>query len=621
MSARPAPLRSRLVQACLLAGIAFGLAAAAGAEKTVSFAYTFDAPQFATKGAYTRLSWPGCDTLDRIGEPAMPFRTARLLLPPGYTVGEAQAQPLAAPERLAGQWRVEYARDPHCRPAGRKDSPPLDPNLRLYASAALYPRAAAELISVQRLGGYDIALVRVFPIQFQPAEGALFFSKQIRLDLKLKPLPPEAEAPLRSPHAQVAREQVAALIDNSAQLATAAEITFAATNGAPRFDYLLLTTSNLVAAFQPLVERKQQDGLAVKVATLEVVTNTFSGGDACEQIRNYIRHAYTNWGISYVLLGGNTSVLPCRYAHVPLELVALKDRYVPADLYYACLDGSWNANGDRHWGEPNDGENGGDVDLLAEVCVGRAPVGSVAQAEIFVEKTIRYEKESGALPPKALLLATYLGDFPGGPCQGREIYQPLLPFLTPWKVTWLDDQNQKQPQWNANDALAAMNQSPRLVLYNGHGNADIQMRMRSSDLRKLTNQCPFVVCSVGCNAAEFDHGKFWFDSFGETLINGGKHGAVAAILNARAGWFDPRYPWRYSGEFQARFFEAFSQREPHTLGRVFQQSRQTLLGQVETDGAMFYRWCYYTLSLLGDPHLPLPALPPEQFGGAIAPPA
>ena len=29
---------------------------------------------------------------------------------------------------------------------------------------------------------------------------------------------------------------------------------------------------------------------------------------------------------------------------------------MPADLYYACLDGPYNYDGDGNWGEPHDGK-------------------------------------------------------------------------------------------------------------------------------------------------------------------------------------------------------------------------------------------------------------------------
>lgn len=53
------------------------------------------------------------------------------------------------------------------------------------------------------------------------------------------------------------------------------------------------------------------------------------------------------------------------------------DNNIPADLYYACLDGTFDNNENGIYGEVADAEPGKlDIDLLAEVCVGRAPVDS-----------------------------------------------------------------------------------------------------------------------------------------------------------------------------------------------------------------------------------------------------
>ena len=586
-----------------------GLAAVVSADpadepRTLSATYRFEAPQTEPSGDYTRLTVPDCGQVQRIGEPAMPFRTARLLLPPGCTVVQVAAVPASEPTQIAGHWRVEYAGQPHSRPALRRAPFAPGDNRFIYASDAPYPPSAAELISVQRMAGYDIALVRVFPVQYKPASGQLLFTPVVTLRLSLAPVPAGTEPFIRPPTKKRSAVRVAAFVDNPSiiQPGPAATSPASAAPG-PAFDYLLVTSSNLASAFHPLVDRKTQDGLAVTVATLEAITNTVPGRDVPEQIRNYIRQAYTNWGISYVLLGGSTTIIPCRYAYVRVDL-APRDSYLPTDLYYACLDGSWNGNADRHWGEATDGDNGGDVDLLAEVYVGRAPVATVAQVTNFIEKIVRYETEVRANSGDALLMATFLGDFPTGPCQGGDMFKPLRPLLGRFHADWLDDQPHKLPQWTRTEALAALNRSPRVVLYNGHGNADILMRLHTSDLTQLTNEWPFLACSVGCSAAEFDHGKFWPDSFGEALVNGSRHGAFAAILNARAGWFDPQYPWKYSGEFQAQLFEELLQRGHVNLGLANQHSKEELIGQVESKGAMTYRWCYYGITLLGDPHLP-----------------
>ena len=50
---------------------------------------------------------------------------------------------------------------------------------------------------------------------------------------------------------------------------------------------------------------------------------------------------------------------------------------IPADMYYGCVDPpecTFNFDGDGRYGESNDGVGGGEVDLAAEIFVGRASV-------------------------------------------------------------------------------------------------------------------------------------------------------------------------------------------------------------------------------------------------------
>jgi hypothetical protein len=600
----PAWRRGGVAGLVLGVGVSVWLRAGPADEKpAVSATYRFDSPHTEAHGDYTRLTVPGCGQLHRRGEPAMPFRTARLLLPPGLTVEDVELEPAAAPTPIEGNWLIEYSGQPHAHPSVVRPSVGGGNNRRIYGSNAFYPAAPAELLSIQRMAGYDIALVQVFPVRYRPASGQLWFTPEVTLRLTLAPTPPGAAPGVHPPTAKQAAERVAGFVDNPASIpVTTAWPDQTATPG-PACDYLLITSSALASAFQPLVARKTQDGLAVKVVTIETITGTVAGQDVPEKVRNCIRQAYTEAGIRYVLLGGGTTIIPCRTAYVRADL-APQDSLLPTDLYYACLDGSWNANNDGRWGESTDGENGADVDLLAEVYVGRAPVSTPAQAETFVEKTVRYETAANPRLAEALLLATCLGDFPTGTCQGADMFRPLLPLLDRFHVSLLDDRPNKLPQWEGRDAVAALNRSPHLVLFNGHGDADILMRMHTPDLAKLTNEWPFLLCSGGCSAAEFDHGKFWPDSFGEALINGSRYGAVAAVLNARAGWFDPQYPWEYSGEFQAGLVAELLQRGHPNLGVANQNSKEELIGHVEGSEPMPYRWCYYDITLLGDPHLP-----------------
>ena len=111
---------------------------------------------------------------------------------------------------------------------------------------------------------------------------------------------------------------------------------------------------------------------------------------------------------------------------------------IPTDLYFSCLDGSWNADGDALWGEgyASASDPGDDVDLLPEVWVGRAPVTNTAEAHAFVVRSIQAALEPAhPRPPRALLAAEVL--FPQVWSQGdavsldgAQLAEELLPRLT-----------------------------------------------------------------------------------------------------------------------------------------------------------------------------------------------
>ena len=176
------------------------------------------------------------------------------------------------------------------------------------------------------------------------------------------------------------------------------------------FDYMIITNQQFKNAtgpnnFQTLASWKESRGIKTQIVTLEEIYSNYSGLDGQDRIRNFIRDTYINNGTRYVLLGGDAdgsnvggesgnNIVPVR------QLWAWAPEYEPvgiaSDLYYACLDGNYDSNGNGKYGEPDDGPDGGEVDLMAEVYVGRAPVDSATELANFVNKTISYESTSDA---------------------------------------------------------------------------------------------------------------------------------------------------------------------------------------------------------------------------------
>ena len=79
----------------------------------------------------------------------------------------------------------------------------------------------------------------------------------------------------------------------------------------------------------------------------------------------------------------------------------------PSDIYYCCLDGTYNSDSDEYWGEPTDGEDGGEVDFYAEVYIGRACVDDNNQVDNFVTKTISYLDSDDYYLKKVLLVGEW----------------------------------------------------------------------------------------------------------------------------------------------------------------------------------------------------------------------
>src|SRR5439155_1165873 len=156
--------------------------------------------------------------------------------------------------------------------------------------------------------------------------------------------------------------------------------------------YVIITTDDMAAPYQQLADWKTQTGQPAVVRTMSFIHRQYPfGSDDAERVRNFIRDAYQRWGTQYVLLGGDTDHIPTRDAYT----VFYGGENIASDLYFSCLDGNWDADGDSLYGEgyfssTNPGDN---ADLLPEVWVGRAPSNTLAEAQLFVDKTLQYTRQ------------------------------------------------------------------------------------------------------------------------------------------------------------------------------------------------------------------------------------
>jgi len=111
---------------------------------------------------------------------------------------------------------------------------------------------------------------------------------------------------------------------------------------------------------------EDEEGSPGKDGHVDWINATYSGADTQARIRSFVTDACAEWGTAWVLLGGDTALVPARRAYaMTCEAGGHPDEdAIACDLYYADLDGTWNADGDAIYGETTD-----DVDLYPDVFV------------------------------------------------------------------------------------------------------------------------------------------------------------------------------------------------------------------------------------------------------------
>lgn len=177
----------------------------------------------------------------------------------------------------------------------------------------------------------------------------------------------------------------------------------------PDTEFLILTRDELSAEFQRLADHRTAQGIASEVVDAAAIVPS-ADQDWSQAIRAALSQAHTQGSLRSVLLAGETEIIPTRQIPMSLSRNGVRQDFLPCDLYFAALDGSWDADGDRVFGELpwRDGhvEDAEDdqVDFVPELQIGRAPVANADQAAVFVDKTLSVDAELSSIWRRRILL-------------------------------------------------------------------------------------------------------------------------------------------------------------------------------------------------------------------------
>jgi hypothetical protein len=532
---------------------------------------------------YDTVSLPGEDFLMEPGQPLVPVQIVRIALPAGMAVTSVRLVSTETLE-LPGEYLLLPVQPPQPlnRPMVVADFVPPDP--ATYSSSTPYPAETVSFMQETDLAGQAIAVVRICPVHYAPADRKLSLCTTTKIALEgvsgytcgdYLPQRISANAGEYYEHA------LAGMVVNpdDVEVRTASNSDGSRTVPPGDYDYVIITTSDWVSAFQPLADWKTQKGVPANIVTTMWIYANYSGTNAAK-VRAFVQDAYTNWGTTFFLLGGDTAYVPY-YART---FSGVDPDPVPNDTYYADFDSDW----------------------LCEVHVGRASVNSTGTGAggiaAFISKVLNYEK----FPPatdyarKAGFFGFDLDSSTHAEQCKLNIRSSFVP--TTWTVATVYD---SQGGNHRNNVIAAMNAGQMLLNHADHSSSDYMgtgyinhdLGIDNSDMDALTNgNRQSILYSMGCDPAAYDANV----CIAEHFVRNTNGGGIAFIGNSRYGWYNTGSYNTYSMRYDQYFFRSLLPQNNYRLGTAFSDHKND---GYPTDE--YYQYIWTELTLLGDPEIPV----------------
>ena len=590
---------------------------------TVEKIYRFEKYSIRNSGPWQKFSVENTKLYGIPGEPLLPWQEVALMLPPGEA---AVAVEIIREQELVIAERINLVPAGYTHPVGEAVSSEPAVNRDIYQTDGPYPLNPGGKLNCQYLNGFGFALTTFTPLSYNPLNQwvSLYGKVTVRVHTEKSR---DAEQAAENYSGSERTLNLARNLSQNPQMANAYPARKSALTG---YNYLIISPAAFKNEFQPLITLYSNLGITARVVTTDSIKLVTSGFDTPEKIRNFIINQYQNYQVQYVLLAGNPALVPCRYLHDTVYSSSLYRDSIPADLYYAGLDGTYDANGNHKYGETVD-----NADLLPELSVGRFPVNDTSELRKMIRKTVAYQ----ANPVR--------GEFSKPLLAGEYLYASPLTFGSDYMNLLIDNHtdhgyfthgipsasNQvgklydtiistpplRVFQWSTAQLLARLNQGNSFIHHLGHANASSMLRLTTSNIINSNfQQIDGVVHNFqllytqGCDDGAFD--QACIASKAVKIDNW----LVAGIFNSRYGWFDEGTSEGPSQHLEREFVSAVYNDTTtekhigtaHTISKIKTAPWVSLPGEFEP-GAQ--RWCQFGCNLLGDPALKIWTAEPDTF--------
>lgn len=570
----------------------------------VQKSFSFQQPVFTNYNEYHKIAIEDLTPLTIPGKPQLPSMPVQMLLPPGEEAVRVEIS-FNSRETVSGTYNVYPTQRQY--PLSYEGDIEFDvPDENIYSKNEFYPQNLSIGLTTQYLRGHSLALFNLFPIQFNPQTGEVVFYENLEVKVYTR-TSDEAQRAYNNfyRYDKKTENRLNDLVCNSEEIRQYPCTEMSRDND--DFELIIITPNQFLADLSSFIDFKSSQGYHVFTKTVEDIYNEYTGSDIADQIRNFIVDAYQNMGAEYVLLIGDTYLLPHRGFWV--EAGNTVDFSVTSELYYEGLDRvgtgdgpDWNVDEDTRWGENEE------ADYLTEVHVGRISAGDTTELAAALNKQIMYQDQPVVSQLETTLMVgeelnnspyTYGGTYKdevvsGGNFNGYSTvgFDPNLTVNTLYE---------RDGGWGVAALQNHMNSGLNFINHLGHSNVDYNMKFYLSTVTNQTLTANgidnnfFLIYTQGCLPAAIEQ-----DCIAEKFTTI-ENGCAAFVGNTRYGWYSPGGTNSSSQYMDRHFFDALFGSDISNISSLNAVSKEAGAGMCPSDP--WFRWSYYCLVVLGDPTL------------------
>ncbi|MHC4944890.1 MAG: C25 family cysteine peptidase [Planctomycetota bacterium] len=517
------------------------------------------------------IHFENCGYTDKVGGPSLPTRQVNVAIPAGSEVIDVRIIDIHY-TALGGGFDIMPLTEPiHCSAA-----PPENP---FQKDPAVYERNEEfpGQIAVQR-GDWDYygqgyATLEFFPVQYNPVTGQVRVAERIDFELIYdRPASPSTKTynlseknrryiNMRQRNMAINPEAVGELASFEPPLAAALD--------PGDYEYVIITSSSFVSAFQPLADWRTQMGMPAKIVTTNWVYSNYPTGTNQERVKAFMVDANATWGTLFFLMGGEG-------AYVPYMTTNVDGTNIPNDTKYSDHDNNW----------------------ACDLFVGRACVNNTTQVDTFVNKVLTYEKNPPAnYGNKAFFMGFDLdGSTDGEDCKIKIDNDYLPAYMT--LVTEYDSEGGA----HEGDVKTYLNQGQNLVNHVDHGEtkrvgvgSQHGGWLSSTEAQNFTNGNKWSnFVTLSCYSGNFPNA-----CWGELFCRDDQ-GGITFTGNSRYGWYSPGNTNAMSFKYEQKWWEALFVEGAYRVGETLGISKNNFFPFNAT-----YKYIFTELNLFGDPALHL----------------